>query len=110
MQTESVASTGTDPLKAVADALDTAVKATQEGAEKARATAAEAIPAAGEFLTRAVYKTCYSISFGVVFPTVLIARSIPKNNAVVHGLIDGAQAAKDLVQEMKSKSTSSAPH
>ena len=34
MQTESVGSTGSDPLKAVADALDTAVKATKDGAEK----------------------------------------------------------------------------
>ncbi len=72
MQTESVASTGTDPLKAVADALDTAVKATKDGVEKARETATGALPAAGEFLTQAAYKTCYGISFGVVFPTMLL--------------------------------------
>ncbi len=35
---------------------------------------------------------------------MLLVHSIPKNNAVVHGFIDGAQAAKDSVQEMKSKS------
>jgi hypothetical protein len=87
--------------------LDTAVKATQEGVEKARATAADAIPAASQFLSRVVYKTCYSISYGIVFPSVLIARSIPSNNAAVHGLIDGAHAAIDLVNEMKSKSASS---
>ena len=29
--------------------------------------------------------------------------AIPKNNAVVHGFIDGAHAAKDSVNDMKSK-------
>jgi hypothetical protein len=110
MQTESAASTGSDPLKAVADALDTAVRATKDGVEKARATATSAMPAAGDILTQAAYKTCYGISFGVVFPTMLLVRSIPKDNAAVHGLIDGAQAALDLVKEMKAKSASSEPH
>ena len=104
MTTESVASTGSDPLRAVADAMDAAVKAAKEGVEGARATAADAIPAASQVVSRAVYKSCYAISFGVVFPTLLIARSIPKNNAAIHGFIDGAHAAIDLVQEMKSKS------
>ena len=104
MQTESVASTDTDPLKVVADALDTAVKATKEGMEKARDTATGAMPAATEFLSQAAYKTCYGISFGVVFPAMLLVRAIPKDNAVVHGFIDGAHAAMDLVNEMKTKS------
>jgi hypothetical protein len=106
MQSESEVSTGSDPLRAVADAMDAAVQAAKQGAEKARATATDAMPAAGEFLSRAVYRTCYSVSFGIVFSSVMIARSIPKNNAAVHGLIDGAQAARDLVHEMKSKSAS----
>jgi hypothetical protein len=108
MQTESVVSTGSDPLKAVADAMDAAVQAAKDGAEKARATATDAIPAAGELLSRAIYKTSYAVSFGVVFPTVLIARSIPKNNAAILGLIDGAQAAIDRVHEMKSRPASGA--
>ena len=109
MTTES-ASAGTDPLKVVADALDTAVKATKEGAEKARETANEAIPAAGEFLSQAAYKTCYGISFGVVFSAMLIVRAIPKNNAAVHGFIDGAHAAMDSVQESKPQSATGEAH
>ena len=110
MQTESVTSTGSDPLKAVADALDTAVKATKDGVEKVRETATGALPATGEFLTQAAYKTCYGISFGVVFPTMLLVRALPKDNAAVHGLIDGAQAALDLVTEMRAKSAAGEPH
>ena len=37
------------------------------------------------------------------FPSVLVARSIPKNNPIVHGLIDGAHAAADMVEEMKKR-------
>src|SRR5271168_2411580 len=103
MTSESVSSTGTDPLRIVADALDMAVKSTREGVEKARETASDAIPAAGEFLSQAAYKTCYGISFGVVYPTMLIVSLIPKNNAAVLGFIDGAHAAMDSVKEMKSK-------
>jgi hypothetical protein len=103
MQTEPEASTGSDPLKVVADALDTAVQATKDGAEKAREAASDAIPAANEFLMKAAYNTCYAISYGVVFPTMLLVRSIPKDNAAVHGLIDGAHAAMDSLQEMKAK-------
>jgi hypothetical protein len=104
MTSESVSSSSSDPLEIVANAMDAAVKAAKEGAEGARATAAEAMPAATQFLSTVVYKTCYSISFGIVFPSMMLARSIPKNNAAVHGLIDGAHAALDMVNEMKPKS------
>jgi hypothetical protein len=98
---ESAAAASSDPLKAVAEAMDAAVKATKEGVDEIRANAAS-----GEFLSRLAYKTCYAISYGVVFPTVFAARAIPKDNAAVHGFIDGAHAAIDMVGEMKSRSVS----
>jgi len=105
---------GQDPLKAVADAMEAAVHAAKQGAADARETAAEALPAASKMLSDLVYKTCYGISYGVVFPSVLIARSIPQNNPVVHGFIDGSRAAIDMVNEMKGKpaveSSAPAPH
>lgn len=90
-----------DPLKTVADALDTAVKAAKDGATDAKATAGKVLPAAGRFLSRFVYTTSYTFSYGVVFPAMLLAKSIPPNNAIVHGLVDGANAASDLVLQMK---------
>jgi hypothetical protein len=109
MSTESAASAETDPLKAVADAMDAAVRAAKEGAEDARTTAIEALPAAGQMLSRLVYNTCYAVSYGVVFPTVFVAQSLPANNAAVHGFVDGAHAAADMVREMKQKSSAGAP-
>jgi hypothetical protein len=103
MTDESVATPSSDPLKAVADALDAAVKVAEGGAQKARSTASDALPVAAKYMSSLVYNTCYSISYGLVFPSVMVARSIPKDNAAVHGLIDGAHAAMDMVEGMRSK-------
>jgi hypothetical protein len=92
-----------DPLKSVADALETAVQAARDGAADAKATVENALPAAGRFLSRFVYTTCYTMSYGIVFPTVLIAKSIPTNNAVMNGFVDGARAASDMVEQLKSR-------
>ena len=98
-----------DPLKTVADALEAAVQAAKDGAESAREAATNMLPEAGSVWSQIAYKTCYAISYGVVFPSVLLANSIPKDNALVHGLIDGAHAAKDMVSEMKSKKEGTEP-
>lgn len=92
-----------DPLRTVADALDTAVKAAKDGAADAKATAGKMVPAAGRFLSRFVYTTSYTFSYGVVFPAILIAKSIPANNAIVHGFVNGAHAASDTVVQMKTR-------
>src|SRR5208282_536384 len=106
MSNEAVITVSDDPLKSVADALDSAVQAAKGGVEDLRLTASGALPALGSFLSGVTFKTCYAVSYGMVFPTVLVARAIPKENAVVHGLIDGARAAIDLVNEMRAKSLS----
>ena len=100
---------GSDPLKAVADALESASAAVKQGAADAGATAAAAVPVARKMMADAVYKACYGISYGVVFPTMLIARSIPPDNPIVHGLVDGSRAAIDMVNEIKGKAALEAP-
>jgi len=92
-----------DPLKTVADALDTAVKAAKVGTADAKKAADQAFPAASRFLSRFVYTTSYTFSYGFVFPAVMIAKSIPANNAVVHGFVDGARAASDMVDQLKHR-------
>ena len=88
-----------DPLKSVADAMETAVQAARDGASDARAAVDRAIPAISQFVSRFVYTTSYSISYGVVFPAMLIARAVPKDNALVHGLVDGARAAREMAED-----------
>jgi hypothetical protein len=90
-----------DPLKAVADAMEAAVEAAKAGAADVRETAERALPVAGGMLSKFGYNVGYAVSYGVVFSAVFVARSVPQDNAVVHGLVDGARAAIDMVDEMK---------
>jgi hypothetical protein len=99
----SVEAQTSDPLKSIADAMENAVQAASRGAVDARARVDSALPAVSRFMSRFVYSTCYTISYGVVFPSVLVVRSVPRNNAIVHGLVDGANAAFDMVDEMKKR-------
>jgi hypothetical protein len=92
-----------DPLTTVADALDVAVKAAKDGAADAKATAGKIPPAAVSFLSRFVYTSSYTLSYGVMFPAILLAKSMPANNAVAHGFVDGAKAANDMVVWMKNR-------
>ncbi len=90
-------------MKTVADALEKAVQTATDSAVDAKATLEKSLPAAGRFVSRLVYTTCYSLSYGVVFPTVWVARSIPPDNPVVNGLAEGAKAAIDAVEQRKNR-------
>lgn len=89
-----------DPLKTAADAMALAVQAAKDGAADARAKANELMPAVGLFFSRLTYTTSYAISYGIVFPALFVSRAIPKENALVHGLVDGAAAARDAVTSL----------
>jgi hypothetical protein len=104
---QSAGASEADPLKSVADAMETAVQAARDGASDARAAVDRAIPAISQFVSRFVYTTSYSLSYGVVFPVMLMARAIPKDNAFVHGLVDGAHAAREVVEDWQTDRASS---
>jgi hypothetical protein len=102
-ESASAESRASDPLKTVADAMEHAMQAAKDGAADARTRVDQALPGVSRFVSRLVYTTCYTVSYGVVFPSVLVARSIPANNPLVHGLSDGAHAALDMVDEMRKR-------
>jgi hypothetical protein len=76
-----------------ANSLELVSKAARDGAADAREAASRTLEALGPFVRRLVYRTCYTISYGVVYPTTLLAHAIPHDNAAVRGLIEGARAA-----------------
>jgi len=92
-----------DPLKSVAQALQTAAAAVRDGAGDATARVREGLPEAGKFVSRFVYASCYFASYGVVFPTVFVASFVPGMGPIAAGLSDGAKAASDYVGEMRAK-------
>jgi hypothetical protein len=91
------------PRISSSDPLKTVAKAMKDGAMDAKEAAGKLVPAAGRFLSRFVYTTSYTLAYGVVFPAVLVAKSIPPNNAVVHGFVDGARAASDMADQLKHR-------
>jgi hypothetical protein len=91
-------------LKSVSTAMATAAEAVRDGTSDALARAKQALPAAGEYLSRFVYSSCYYLSYGVVFPTLLVTNSLPGGGPIADGLVDGATAANDVIVDMKEKS------
>jgi len=81
--------------------VDLVSKAARDGAADAREAAIRTWDATTRFASTFVYSTCYTVSFGVVFPAVFLAHSIPRNNEVVRGLVDGAQDAIHKVDQLR---------
>ncbi len=73
----------------------------EDGAVDAGAVATRSWAATSRLVSRFVYTTCYTISYGVVFSTTLLAQAIPTNNAAVRGLIDGAHAAVHQLDQLQ---------
>jgi hypothetical protein len=92
-----------DPMKTVADALEKAVHSATESVADAKASLEKSLPGAQRFMSRLVYTTCYTLSYGVVFPTVWVARSIPADNPLVTGVTEGAKAAIEAVDQLKNR-------
>jgi hypothetical protein len=102
----STANPSADLLRSAADAMALALQAARDGASDAQERVAELMPAIGGFLSRLTYTTCYAVSYGVVFPTLLAARTVPRDNALVHGLVDGARAAREALEGRLQEATS----
>lgn len=91
-------STTTTPNNSTASAptwSDTATQAIQRGMEDAQQSVERAIPKLVEYSVNGIYGLGYGLGYGLTFPSVLLARSVPQENCVVWGLIDGAQLAHE---------------
>ena len=86
--------------------METALRAAQTGAADAVEAARRFLPVAREFMGQAGYRSGYALSYGVVFPAILIARVFPAENPVAYGLADGARAALDLARKSRDADSS----
>src|SRR5512135_2352205 len=68
-------------VQASGSSMDLVLRAARDGAADASEAAAKFWSQAGSVLARAVYVTAYTISYGVVFPVALAARSVPHDNS-----------------------------
>ena len=102
-QTVEPPSPATDPSETVADASRRASEAL--GTRDQEAWKADLQD--DGLLGRMTYWTSYGLSYGLVYPAVLLARLVPKENAMVHGLTDGATAARDEAPKLWRTATMS---
>jgi len=66
-------------------------------------SASRTLESARQIASRSVYLTCYSLSYGVSFPTLMVVGLVPKHNPVYHGFVDGYRAAQETVQRIKTR-------
>jgi len=80
-------------------AVSNAASSVTTAAEEAVAGAADAVNAVMDgWPGKLLYGICYSASFVVVLPVVLVAALIPNDSILVQGLLDGASAARGKAQ------------
>jgi hypothetical protein len=101
MATEAPAIDQADPLKSVADAMKDAVNQATEDAAKTKERLSQMGPDIANSASRFAYTTSYMLSYGVVYAAVFVAKSVPQENPIVEGFIDGGRAAIDAVNEAK---------
>jgi hypothetical protein len=90
------AAASNSPLSS-SSSMDLVLRAARDGAADASEAAAKVWSRSSLYLSRIVYVAAYTISYGVVFPAAFVAQSIPRDNAAVRGLIEGAHAASQKV-------------
>lgn len=92
-----------DPFASVADALREAIHSADEGAAKSKAKdqPKASAPDVMHSLSRFAYTGSYMVAYGVVYASVFVAKSLPQDNPVMEGFIDGGKAAIDAVNDAK---------
>ena len=101
---EPFAGTFSDTAPSLNGAVDLVTRAAKQGATDAEQAAKRVWASTELFVSRFVYTTCYTVSYGVVFSSTLLTRSIPKNNAAVRGFIAGSADAVQKVDRIKGLS------
>lgn len=108
MTTETSSQEPVDPvLKTAADAFRDAAKQAGDDAAKMKERIRQVGPDVAHSASRFAYTTSYMISYGLVYATVFIAKSLP-DNPIVDGFVDGGRAAIDAVNEAKGISPADA--
>lgn len=74
--------------------LDSASEGVQQGVADASTAASESASSISQSLSKAVYNTFYYASYYVTFTALTVVKLLPLDNAVGHGLHDGAEAAQ----------------
>jgi len=102
---ENHGATDTEAQDSGSNALAVVSSGLRRGSADAVEAASKTFESAARFASRFVYTTCYTVSYGVVFPVMLVAGAIPRDNAAVRGLIEGAEDACSKADDVHRSTT-----
>lgn len=95
--------TASEPTSESSTWYQTASDAVQSGMSDAQKSVEQLMPKIGEYFSKGIYHLGYGIGYGLTFPSVLIAKSIPQENCATWGFVDGANMAYDTVHREKTE-------
>jgi hypothetical protein len=76
----------------------TAMAGIKKGAIAAKIAATNVVLMPAKLLDKAVYGTCYGLSYGAVFTSLVVAKMLPSSSVAMKGFHGGAvEARKDFV-------------
>ena len=86
----------------VMDSVAEAVADAAKSVAQTHANRGENVTGETDLISRIGYNSAYAISFGIVYPMVLVAQWLPQDNPVMVGFRDGAQAVMDSPTRSRS--------
>ena len=98
MAASTAAKTATEDesaMHSVAAAMRDAAATATEHAAQVKQSAGEIGSSALNGLSRMTYTGSYVLAYGIVYAAVFVAKSLPRDNPVMHGFYDGGVAARD---------------
>jgi hypothetical protein len=93
-----------DPVQTASQVMADTGAALGNVAEETAGRARTFLTAAGKAINRTIYVSCYSLSYGITFPTVLLLNIIPGGVSFAGGIVDGAREAQKYVSGLQSQS------
>lgn len=100
--------TTADPVVQVGEKMEQACCKAKEKIHQVKDKIAAAVPNASQAASKGAYGTCYYVGYGVAYGVLYLGGLIPKNNAAVHGLRDGAAAARDSLRKRREEKATKA--
>lgn len=94
---DAVYSVNAVPSQNGSGGLQLVSRAARDGAADASEAATRFWSSSSLMVSRLLYNTAYTLSYGVVFPIAYVARAVPVDNPAVQGIVEGAGDASRKV-------------
>lgn len=92
-----------DPVAEAGEKMEQICSCAKATMQEMKTKVAQAIPAASKKVSKGTYCSSYYVGYGVATAFLFLGACVPRNNAFVNGLCDGATAARDSMKSRQEK-------